>query len=606
MRATAVLAGLLSVAGAVNGLSFSAAELFEKLRGIPENWHQVGSPDAAQRLRFMIAVKQPNAALFEQTLLDISTPGSKNYGKHMKRDELKAMLRPEAKATDSIVAWLEASGVDSDDIEDDGDWINFVATVGQAEKMMDTKFNVYRSEIRKDVEKIRTLQYSIPTELHEYINMIQPTTRFAQIRPQRSQVLTKEVFDHKALLAAADVSASCNSSITAQCLKDLYNIEGYTPKANKTFLGVSGFLEEYARYDDLELYINKYAPEAKGKSFTFGSINGSTLPQDTSDDSTEANLDIQYTLPLVYPLDVTYYYTSGRGPLVPDLDQPNGDQSSNEPYLEYFTELLKKPDSELPLTLTTSYGEDEQSVPASYAKTVCDMIGQLGARGVSVLFSSGDTGPGSACQTNDGKNTTRFLPIFPAACPYVTSVGGTYQVEPERAVSFSSGGFSDIWERPSWQDTAVTKYLGILGDKWDGLYNPNGRGFPDVAAQGYRYHVFDSGADSLVSGTSASAPTFASVVGLLNSARVEAGQAPLGWLNPWLYSTGVNALTDIVDGGSRGCTGRDVYSGLPAPYVPNAGWNATEGWDPVTGLGTPDFSGLLKLAVQTRYGGYRN
>lgn len=555
--------------------------------------------------------------------MDISTPGSKNYGKHMKRDELKAMLRPEAKATDSIVSWLEASGINGDDIEDDGEWINFVATVSQAEKMMDTKFNVYRSEIRKNIQKVRTLQYSIPTELHEYINMIQPTTRFAQIRPERSQVLDKEVLGHKSLVAAANVSNACNSSITTQCLKDLYKIEGYTPKANKTFLGVSGFLEEYARYDDLASFVDEYAPFAKGKSFSFGAINGSTLPQDTSDDSVEANLDIQYTVPLVYPLDVTYYYTSGRGPLVPDLDQPDASASSNEPYLEYFTELLKKPDSELPTTLTTSYGEDEQSVPASYAKSVCDLIGQLGARGVSVLFSSGDTGPGSACQTNDGKNTTRFLPIFPAACPYVTSVGGTYQVEPERAVSFSSGGFSDLWERPSWQDEAVTKYLGILGDQWDGLYNPNGRGFPDVAAQGYRFHVIDGGLEITVGGTSASAPTFASVVALLNSARVEAGQAPLGWLNPWLYSTGVSALTDIVDGGSRGCTGRDTYSGLPAPYVAGASWyvfflsfmkyiteiisrNATEGWDPVTGLGTPDFSGLLKLAVQNRYGGYRS
>lgn len=72
---------------------------------------------------------------------------------------------------------------------------------------------------------------------------------------------------------------------------------------------------------------------------------------------------------------------------------------------------------------------------------------------------------GSACQTNDGKNTTRFLPIFPAACPYVTSVGGTYRVEPERAISFSSGGFSDLWDRPAYQDEAVNEYLNILGDR---------------------------------------------------------------------------------------------------------------------------------------------
>ncbi len=52
--------------------------------------------------------------------------------------------------------------------------------------------------------------------------------------------------------------------------------------------------------------------------------------------------------------------------------------------------MLKLPDDELPQTLTTSYGEDEQSVPRAYAEKICQMIGQLGARGVSILFSSGE------------------------------------------------------------------------------------------------------------------------------------------------------------------------------------------------------------------------
>lgn len=71
MRAATVFAGLLSVASAVNGLSFSAAELFEKLRAVPENWIQVGSPDAAQKLRFMIAVKQ-----VRETNFHIHLPGA--------------------------------------------------------------------------------------------------------------------------------------------------------------------------------------------------------------------------------------------------------------------------------------------------------------------------------------------------------------------------------------------------------------------------------------------------------------------------------------------------------------------------------------------------
>ena len=208
---------------------------------------------------------------------------------------------------------------------------------------------------------------------------------------------------------------------------------------------------------------------------------------------------------------------------------------------------------------------------------------------------------GSACQTNDGKNTTRFLPIFPAACPFVTSVGGTYHVEPEIAIRFSSGGFSDRFPRPSYQDAAVKGYLKILGSQWKGLYNPAGRGFPDVAAQSYNYSVVDHGKVIPVAGTSASAPTFAGIVALLNSARLSAHKPPLGFLNPFIYSKGYTALTDIVNGGSKGCTGKDIYSGLPTPFVPYASWNATPGWDPVTGYGTPNFQKLLRLVMADYY-----
>lgn len=64
-------------------------------------------------------------------------------------------------------------------------------------------------------------------------------------------------------------------------------------------------------------------------------------------------------------------------------------------------------------------------------------------------------------------------------------------MEPEQAVYFSSGGFSDRWDRPKYQDKAVKDYLKILGSQWKGLYNPKGRGFPDVAAQGLKYRVVE-------------------------------------------------------------------------------------------------------------------
>ena len=174
-----------------------------------------------------------------------------------------------------------------------------------------------------------------------------------------------------------------------------------------SLFGVCGYLKEYAKYEALEEFEEKYAPYALTQNFTYVLVNGGLSTQnDTVDDDGEANLDMQYSASLGYNQDINFYSTGGLGPLVPDLDEP-APPSQNEPYLDFLTYLLAQ--KTLPQTLTTSYGEDEQSVPESFSRTVCNMFGQLGLRGVSVLFSSGDTGVGSACQTNDGKNTTRFL-----------------------------------------------------------------------------------------------------------------------------------------------------------------------------------------------------
>ncbi|KAI3326418.1 subtilisin-like protein [Xylariaceae sp. AK1471] len=595
----AVIALLQSVAEGKN-------VLVEDLREVPAGWTKLRDAKNDQLIKLRIALEQPNLDKFEQTLYDISTPQHALYGQHLSREELRDLVKPTEESTAAVLNWLRAAGINEEDIEEDGEWVNFKATVAKASDLLSTEFGVY-NHVGTVKESIRTLRYSVPEEVKSHITMIQPTTRFGQVRPQNIQA--SHVFEQNELPSLVQTSAIiptqqlnvtfCNSTITPECLRALYKV-GETqadPKA-PGFFGVNGFLEEYAKHDALDQFLEQWAPYAVSQNFSTILVNGGLDNQtDTVDDDVEANLDMQYAASIGFGQKINYFSVGGRGLLVPDLDQPDPNDVSNEPYLELLTYLVRQPDSKLPHTLTTSYGEDEQSVPKEYVKKVCTLFGQLGARGVSILFSSGDTGPGSACQTNDGKNTTRLLPIFPAACPYLTSVGGTVGVQPERAVSFSSGGFSDIWPRPLYQEVAVSKYVRSIGDTFKGLYNPRGRGFPDVAAQGSRFVVISQGRQIAVGGTSASAPTFAAIVSLLNNARLSKGLRPLGFLNPWLYGFATDGLTDIVDGGSKGCTGRDIYSGLPAPYVPGAGWNATKGWDPVTGLGTPLFDKLLAKAA---------
>ena len=74
------------------------------------------------------------------------------------------------------------------------------------------------------------------------------------------------------------------------------------------------------------------------------------------------------------------------------------------------------------------------------------------------------------------------------------------------------------------------------------------------------------------------------MVSLLNDARITAGLPSLEFLNPWLYAEGFKSLNDIVDGSNPGCC-MDSFKAI------------TKGWDPVTGLGTPNFGRLKDLAL---------
>jgi len=125
--------------------------------------------------------------------------------------------------------------------------------------------------------------------------------------------------------------------------------------------------------------------------------------------------------------------------------------------------------------------------------------------------------------------------------------------------------------------------LDYLGDTYAGLFNISGRGYPDVAAQGRGFQVVISGVTHSVGGTSASSPTFAAVISLLNDYRIASGKSALGFLNPFLYSKGVAGLNDVTSGSNPGCS--------------TNGFTAGEGWDPVTGLGTPNFGKLQDIVA---------
>ena len=200
---------------------------------------------------------------------------------------------------------------------------------------------------------------------------------------------------------------------------------------------------------------------------------------------------------------------------------------------------------------------------------------------VTVIGSSGDAG---AISSHEGPPVQVNMP---ASDPLALGVGGTIldatpagrylgEMAWNDNTDASGGGYSTLWARPSYQD-GLTRARAT-------------RGVPDVSANAdpdtAMATVDSSGQLSPDSGTSSSAPLWAGVIALADQ---EAGLR-LGFVNPALYAIARSwayhrAFHDVVTGDNSILWPTGVY----------VGYTAGPGWDPVTGLGSPDAQYLVPL-----------
>ncbi|OKL61710.1 hypothetical protein UA08_02338 [Talaromyces atroroseus] len=288
---------------------------------------------------------------------------------------------------------------------------------------------------------------------------------------------------------------------------------------------------------------------------------------------------------------------------------------------------------ELTRVVSISYGEAETYLPKAYVERQCNEILKLGLQGHTILVASGDYGvasfPGSngdeeGCLSSDTQNGTIYNPDYPSGCPYITAVGATrlypndtvYDAESAMQVNLTAfniatgvtgsvgtpydffatgGGFSNYFTPAPFQAAAVAEYLqkdlpfqslpyyeinsdaSNIGEN-GGVYNRIGRGYPDVSANGAYLLTFVNETAGTYFGTSLASPIFGSVVTLINEERTAIGKGPIGFINPALYENPW-VLNDITNGSNPNCGSQ--------------GFQASTGWDPVTGLGTPNYPRML-------------
>jgi len=336
------------------------------------------------------------------------------YGAHLSKEQVAELVRPHPDTLELVSSWLVHHGVRSSSISTThgGAWLTVTdVLVSQANQLLGASYQLYRHANTNDTI-IRTVGYALPAVLHTHIQAVAPTTYFAPSRmlrqtPRRRSFGVTAAQAQAASGKLATVLSSRDSEVDPSYLRFMYNTFAYTPVAtDKNTLGIMGFLDEYPSRADLTKFMTDFNSDTKDATFTVEQVNGGG--NDPRNPGQEANADVQYASAMAYPTPLIFYSTGGDAKW-----SDSGEPMPGDMYLEWFNYLLKQP--KIPQTISISYSSHERDLPPAYATALCKLFGQLGARGVSVLFSSGDKGVGPENCKDDSGNV-RFIPEFPPTC----------------------------------------------------------------------------------------------------------------------------------------------------------------------------------------------
>ena len=238
--------------------------------------------------------------------------------------------------------------------------------------------------------------------------------------------------------------------------------------------------------------------------------------------------------------------------------------------------------------MSMSYGVGEIDATQTQVQTDDNLFLELANLGITSFAASGDYG--TTPDVADRVNTVEVE--SPASDPYVTGVGGTsLQLNSDNSIlsegvwntfsmighsvsgGASGGGTSTYFTAPSWQSQVGATM----------------REVPDVAAAGdptFGATIYFNGSKMTVGGTSWACPMWAGICALINQARADAGQSPLGVLGPQIYKpsgTSNSNLQDITTGSNTTISG--------------TGSTAVAGYDQATGMGSPKASALAQALL---------
>ncbi|KAF4634822.1 hypothetical protein G7Y89_g3271 [Cudoniella acicularis] len=668
-------------------LSVSTSHVLHEKRSVSLP-HKRQRVDGEAIVPIRIGLRQSNLHTGYERLMDVSHPKSKNYGKHLSKEEVHSIFAPADETVETVKNWLLGSGLfDESDIihyENKG-WLAVEMPAKHAEILFGTEY--FEHETTQGEVRIGCDEYYLPTHVSSHVDFIKPGVKLSAPLKRRQMEKRSGVWGPPRgnprlphfkppyypgwnMPPGADSLPvdlqNCGVNITPTCIKALYDIPPAYLNQPENAMGLYETYDAFSQ-QDISLFFENFAKNVPANTKpNVISVDGGTSPVAPSDprNGGESDIDLDLSISLIYPQSVTVYQvddlpnssgeTNTSGFLNTFLDSVDGSYcdytafgiTGDSPGIdaEYpdslpggYTGQLECGTYQLTRVVSISYGEAEVYLPKPYVERQCDEIMKLGLQGHSILVASGDYGvagyPGSngdaeGCLSTATQNGTIYNPDYPSGCPYITAVGAT-RLYPDQTVKdtesamqvnitafnlvtgvgptslpyeffATGGGFSNYFTPPSYQAAAVSAYLSSpstsslafqslpyyianadasnIGQN-GGLYNRAGRGYPDVSANGAFLLTFVNETEGTFFGTSLASPIFGAVITLLNEERTLVGKGPIGFINPALYEN-PSVLNDITNGSNPNCGSQ--------------GFQTSKGWDPVTGLGTPNYPRMLE------------
>jgi Pro-kumamolisin, activation domain/Bacterial Ig-like domain (group 3) len=524
-------------------------------------------------LRLVLAPTGPQRADLERLLEEQRDRSSPDYRNWLTPEQFGERFGLSENDLALISSWLQSEGFAVEKVARARNWISFNGTAAQIARVFHTELR--RVAIDGEEHVANLTEPWIPAALGGIVTAIRGLDSFHP-RPLHAKVTAHPDFD----------ASSGSHYLGPADLAEIYDIQALY---NAGFDGTGQNLAIAGQTDisltDLRAFRSQFNLPARDPQLVlFGADPGMN-----QDDQIEASLDLEWSGAVARGATVIYAYSQ-----------------------DVFESLQYVIDQNLAPVVSVSYGGCELTSSTSFR----GLAQQANAEGITWMNAAGDSGA-AGCDSGGERSASQGpAAMFPADISEVTAVGGTEFNEASGTYwsaqnrTNSESALSYIPEK-AWNDSSLGKGLAAGGGGpslvypkpwWQtgpGVPNDYARDVPDVAltASGSHdaYMIFARGELLTVGGTSASSPSFAGIVSILNQfliAKGEIAKPGLGNINPALYNLAQNTtglFHDITAGnnivpcapGSKGCA------------TGTFGYEAGTGYDLATGLGSVDALNLV-------------